>query len=208
MPRITANVLAAAARRGAVLLFPVNVYGYGRLPRTPAAVDHPKAATATKGRRRLPRIPTKGKTIMTNAKVAKKQTVLFLCTHNSARSQMAEALLPALYPDRFETASAGVEPTQVHPLAIKVMAEIGIDLSAHRSKPVDDFWGQEFDYVVTVCDGARETCPFFPGRNLVHQSFDDPAAAQGTEEQRLAVFRRVRDEIKAWLQAHFAPERA
>jgi arsenate reductase (thioredoxin) len=124
--------------------------------------------------------------------------VLFLCTHNSARSQMAEGLLRAWAGDRFEAHSAGVEATEVRPLAIRAMAELGIDISAHTSKPLDAYLGQPFDYAITVCDEAREACPYFPGAGAqLHWSFDDPSATTGTEDERLAVFRRVRDEIGA-----------
>lgn len=133
-----------------------------------------------------------------------KKKVLFICTHNSARSQMAEGLVNARYGDRFEAYSAGIEPTRVHPLAIKVMAELGIDISHHRSKSIEEFLGQEFDYVVTVCDHAKETCPFVPGaKEYLHAGFPDPAAAEGTEEERLAAFRQVRDAISAWLEKTF-----
>lgn len=126
---------------------------------------------------------------MTNRK-----RVLILCTGNSARSQMAEGLLRNLADERFEVVSAGVSPTQVRPEAIAVMREIGIDISQHQSKSVDEFTGQQFDYVITVCDNANEQCPIFPGNTRrIHWSFDDPAAAEGPA--RLAVFRRVRDEI-------------
>lgn len=109
---------------------------------------------------------------------------------------MAEGLLRHMAGDRFEVASAGVSPTKVRPEAIEVMREIGVDISHHRSKPVDDFLGGEFDYVITVCDNANEQCPVFPGSaNRIHWSFDDPAALEGDEGARLAVFRRVRDEI-------------
>jgi arsenate reductase len=122
--------------------------------------------------------------------------VLFLCTHNSARSQMAEGMLRAWSADHFEAFSAGTEATRVRPLAIRAMAEIGIDISSHTSKTLAAFDGQTFDYVVTVCDDAREACPYFPGaRQQLHWSFDDPAAATGSEAERLAVFRRVRDAI-------------
>jgi len=125
-----------------------------------------------------------------------KKRVLILCTGNSARSQMAEGLLRQMGGDRFEVASAGVSPTRVRPEAIAVMREIGIDISNHYSKSVEQFSGQEFDYVITVCDNANEQCPVFPGRTQrLHWSFDDPAAAEGDEDARLAVFRRVRDEI-------------
>ncbi len=122
--------------------------------------------------------------------------VLFLCTHNSARSQMAEGLLTAWAGDRFEAHSAGTVATEVRPLAIEAMAELGIDISGHRSKSLTEYLGQPFDYAITTCDEAREACPFFPGAaRQLHWSFDDPAAATGSEPERLAVFRRVRDEI-------------
>ena len=122
--------------------------------------------------------------------------VLFLCTHNSARSQMAEAMLRAWGGDRFEAFSAGTEATQLRPLAIRAMAEIGIDISDHTSKTLAAFDGKTFDYVVTVCDDARETCPYLPGaRQQVHWSLDDPSTATGSEAERLAVFRRARDAI-------------
>jgi arsenate reductase len=128
---------------------------------------------------------------------ANKQRVLFLCTHNSARSQMAEGFLRSLAGDRFEVASAGTQATRVHPLAVRAMADIGIDLSGHTSKVVDGFVGQPWDYVITVCDAANEACPVFPARSRrLHWSFNDPSQATGTEERRLAVFRRVRDQIR------------
>jgi arsenate reductase len=127
--------------------------------------------------------------------------VLILCTGNSARSQMAEGLLRHLAGARVEVHSAGTKASFVRPEAIQVMAELGIDISQHRSKHVDEFAGQQFDYVITVCDHANEVCPVFPGKTQrIHQSFEDPPApGVGTEEARLAVFRRVRDEIRAWL---------
>lgn len=125
-----------------------------------------------------------------------RKRVLILCTGNSARSQMAEGLLRQMGGDRLEVFSAGVSPTRVRPEAIEVMNEIGIDISNHHSKSVELFSGQEFDYVITVCDNANEQCPVFPGRTQrLHWSFDDPAAVEGDEDARLAVFRRVRDEI-------------
>jgi len=130
-----------------------------------------------------------------------KKKVLILCTGNSARSQMAEGLLRHDAGDQFEAASAGVAPTQVRPEAIEAMREISIDISGHRSKAVDEFMGQEFDYVITVCDNANEQCPTFPGKTQrIHWSFQDPASAQGNNEARLAMFRRVRDEIRARLK--------
>ena len=130
--------------------------------------------------------------------------VLVLCTHNSARSQMAEGFLRTLGGDRFDVASAGTVATRVHPLAIRVMSEIGIDLGRHTSKTLDRFLGEPWDYVITVCDQAGERCPLFPGpARRIHWSFEDPSAASGDEAERLAVFRRVRDAIgqrlRAWL---------
>jgi len=134
--------------------------------------------------------------------------VLFLCTGNSARSQMAEGLLRHMAGDRFEVASAGISPTKVRPEATEVMREIGIDISQQRSKAVDDFVDREFDYVITVCDNANEQCPVFPGTtNRIHWSFDDPAAVEGDELARLAVFRRVRDEILHRLQLFVANDK-
>ena len=128
--------------------------------------------------------------------MTERKRVLILCTGNSARSQMAEGLLRDLADDRFEVASAGVSPTQVRPEAITAMREIGIDVSHHRSKSVDEFAEQEFDYVITVCDNANEQCPMFPGNTKrIHWSFDDPAPVTGDELERLTEFRRVRDEI-------------
>ena len=125
-----------------------------------------------------------------------KKRVLILCTGNSARSQMAEGLLRHLAGAEFEVFSAGVAPTTVRPEAIRVLAEIGIDISHHRSKSVDEFLGQKFDYVITVCDNANEHCPVFPGETKrIHWSFDDPAAVAGNQELRLAAFREVRDQI-------------
>ena len=130
-----------------------------------------------------------------------RRRVLILCTGNSARSQMAEGLLRQMAGDVFEVASAGVAPSRVRSEAIEVMSELGIDISAHRSKAVDEFLGQEFDYVITVCDNANQQCPIFLGQTKrIHWSFEDPAAAPGDEAARRAVFRRVRDEIKVRLE--------
>ena len=130
--------------------------------------------------------------------------VLFICTHNSARSQIAEGLLRKVYGDRYEVYSAGTEPTSVNPNAIKVMAEIGIDISSHYSKSIDEFKGTQFDYVVTVCDNAKESCPYFPGGGTkLHQSFADPSKFKGTDPEILAGFRQVRDEIKDWIEKSF-----
>ena len=126
-----------------------------------------------------------------------KQRVLFLCTHNSARSQMAEGLLRALAGDRFEAMSAVTEDTHVRPLAIRAMRELGVDISGQESKTLDRYLREPFDYVITVCDDANEACPFFPGAaNRLHWSFEDPSRAEGSEEERLAVFRSVRDRIR------------
>jgi len=133
--------------------------------------------------------------------MSEKKRVLILCTGNSARSQMAEGLLRHDAADRFEVASAGVEPSHVRPQAIEAMREVGIDISKHRSKSVDEFTGEKFDYVITVCDNANEQCPVFPGNTKrIHLSFEDPAAASGDLEDRLAVFRRVRDQIRLRFQ--------
>ena len=130
-----------------------------------------------------------------------KQRVLILCTGNSARSQMAEGLLRHDAGDSFEVESAGTRPGLVRPEAIEVMHDIGIDISGHRSKHVDEFAGQQFDYVITVCDNARESCPvFFCAAHRLHHSFDDPAAVEGSAAKRLAVFARVRDELREYLQ--------
>jgi len=130
-----------------------------------------------------------------------KQRVLILCTGNSARSQMAEGLLRSMDGERFEVVSAGVSPSSVRPEAIVAMREIGVDISSHRSKSVDEFLGQEFDYVITVCDNANEQCPVFPGKTKrIHWSFEDPAAAEGSAEEKLRVFGRVRDEIRSRLE--------
>jgi arsenate reductase len=125
--------------------------------------------------------------------------VLFLCTGNSCRSQMAEGWLRALGGKRFDVFSAGTRPSgEVHRLAIKAMNEAGVDISGHLSKHVDEFEGQKFDFVITVCNNARESCPVFPGaKHQLHWSFHDPAAAVGAEEQKMFTFRRVRDEIRA-----------
>jgi arsenate reductase len=133
--------------------------------------------------------------------MTEKKRVLILCTGNSARSQMAEGLLRHDAGDRFEVFSAGVEPTEVRPLAIKAMQEVGVDISKQRSKSTDEFTGEHFDYVITVCDNANQRCPIYPGRaERIHWSIEDPAAAQGTNEEQLDVFRRVRDELRGKLR--------
>lgn len=126
--------------------------------------------------------------------------VLFLCTHNSCRSQMAEGWAWHLKAGQIEACSAGTVPSRVHPLAVRIMAEAGVDISGQRAKHVAEFAGQAFDVVVTLCDQARESCPFFPAGRTVHRGFEDPAAATGSEEEIFAAFRRVRDEIRAFVQ--------
>jgi arsenate reductase len=143
-----------------------------------------------------------------------KKKVLFLCTHNSARSQMAEGLLRAMYGDRHEAYSAGIEATTIDPRAVAVMKEIGIDISGQRSKSAEEFQDIIFDHAVTVCDRARQACPICStelkvpsksprAREVIHRSFEDPAAAIGSEEEQLQVFRQVRDEIKDWISQTF-----
>jgi arsenate reductase len=134
--------------------------------------------------------------------MTEKARVLFLCTHNSARSQMAEGLLRHLAGHRFEAYSAGTEATHVRPLAIRAMDEIGVDISGQESKTLERYLGEPFDHVITVCDDANEACPFFPGaKSRLHWSLLDPSAAEGTEEERLAVFRSVRDALRDRVQA-------
>src|SRR5437588_8944751 len=130
------------------------------------------------------------------------QRVLFICTHNSARSQMAEGLLRHLGGERFEAFSAGTEATHVRPLAIKTMGELGIDISGQQSKTLDRYLNEPFDEVITVCDTAAEACPIFPGAaHRRHWSFPDPSKATGSEEEQLAVYRRVRDAIRVRIEA-------
>lgn len=143
-----------------------------------------------------------------------KKKVLFLCTHNSARSQMAEGLLRAMYGEEYEAYSAGVVATSVDPRAVKVMKEIGVDISGQHSKTSSEFADTIFDLAVTVCDRARQACPICStrlelpsslpkAREVIHRSFEDPAAALGTEEEQLEAFRRVRDEIADWISWSF-----
>jgi arsenate reductase len=133
-----------------------------------------------------------------------RKKILFICTHNSARSQMAEGFVNAFYSDRYLAFSAGTEPSTVSPYAVRVMEELGVDISDHRSKSVDQFIDQDLDYVVTVCDHAKEACPFFPGgRKALHKGFQDPASVTGTEDEKLALFRHVRDEIRDWVEKSF-----
>ena len=130
----------------------------------------------------------------------RKKRVLFLCTGNSARSQMAEGLMRHLRGNEFEVFSAGTEPKGIHPLAIEAMKEIGIDISAQRSKHLDEYGEEEFNYIVTLCDHAAKTCPFFPGKGeRIHHSFPDPAAEEGIREEKIETFRRVRDGLREFI---------
>lgn len=130
--------------------------------------------------------------------------VLFLCRQNAVRSQMAEALLRARFPDHYVAASAGIAPAGVHPLAARVLEEVGISTLGLRSKHVGEFSGRSFNIVATVCGQDELTCPFFPGGRQIRHAFDDPSAAVGSEEERLASFRRTRDEMDAWIGDTFA----
>ncbi len=133
-----------------------------------------------------------------------KPLILVLCTGNSCRSHLAEAILRKALGEGYEVASAGSKPAgYVHPLAIKALAEIGLDISSHHSKHLDEFLTQDVETVITVCGNADQVCPMFPGQlNRHHFPFDDPAHATGSEEEQMAVFRRVRDEIRAVFQAY------
>jgi arsenate reductase (thioredoxin) len=133
-----------------------------------------------------------------------KKSVLFICTHNVARSQMAEAILNKLYGDRYTAFSAGTDPTQIDPLVVLVMREIGLDVSHYRSKGLNVFRDYNPDYVVTVCDQAKESCPYFPGGILhIHRSFSDPSEFKGKQEDVIQEYRRIRDEIKKWIEKEF-----
>lgn len=133
-----------------------------------------------------------------------KQKVLFICTHNSARSQMVEGLLNHMYGDKYQAYSAGTHPSIVSPYAIEAMKEIGIDISHQYSKSLQEFLKQDLDYVITVCDNANETCPFFPGgKKRMHQSFQNPSEFSGSDKEILNGFRYIRDEIKNWIEETF-----
>lgn len=140
--------------------------------------------------------------------MSERKRVLILCTGNSARSQMAEGILRHDGGERFEVESAGVSPSAVRPEAVEAMREIGIDISSHRSKSADEFVGQDFDYIITVCDHARETCPFFPGHaERIHHSFEDPPPPGATDhDSTMEIFRRVRDEIREWMKGFISGE--
>ena len=134
------------------------------------------------------------------------ETVLFVCTHNSSRSQMAEGLLRDRYGDQYEVRSAGTESGGVNPFAVEVMDEIGIDISGHTSDPLQAYTGSRLDIVVTVCDDAAERCPFVSARKQnLHRGFDDPSAVTGTDEEKRTAFRRVRDELTEWIDETFGP---
>lgn len=135
-----------------------------------------------------------------------KAKVLFLCTHNSARSQMAEGMLRHMAGETFEAHSAGTEETEVRPFAIEAMAEIGVDISGQESKTLDGYIEDTFEYVVTVCDDASEACPFFPNaKNRLHWPLEDPSKAEGSEEEKLSVYRSVRDEIRGRIEEEVVP---
>jgi arsenate reductase len=133
----------------------------------------------------------------------KKEKVLFLCTHNSARSQIAEGILNSLYADKYEAYSAGVQPSHVSPYAIESLRELGIDISNHSSKSINEIQDKKFDYVVTVCDNIKESCPFLPGKKLIHKGFMDPASIDGSIDEIMNGFRKIRDEIKDWIINNF-----
>ena len=133
-----------------------------------------------------------------------RKKILFICTHNSARSQMAEGYMNAKYGDRYEVFSGGTKATRVHPMAIEVMKEIGIDISGYRSKLIDEHYGKGIGTVITVCDSAQKACPFFPGaKEEIHKSFPDPSSFTGSDEEVRVGFRQVRDEIIRWIDATF-----
>ena len=142
---------------------------------------------------------------MTDRRAGDRLRILFLCTHNSARSQMAEGLLRDLAGDRFEVFSAGTEATRVRREAVSVMDELGVDISAQESKTLERYLGEPFERVITVCDDANEACPVFPGaRDRLHWSFPDPSTATGGYDERLRAFRQVRDEIRARIEKELA----
>lgn len=133
------------------------------------------------------------------------KNVLFICVHNSARSQMAEGLFRHYFGEKCNVYSAGSDPRGIHHMSVQVMAEIEIDISKHKSKSLKEFEGYEMDYVVTVCGDSNVTCPFFAGgKEYIHQSFEDPSALEGTEEEKIEKFRAVRDELKRWLGQFYA----
>ena len=139
--------------------------------------------------------------------VVEKKVVLFVCTHNSARSQLAEAILRQKYHDYYQVFSAGTQPTGINPYILPILIDMGIDTSKLESKHVNTFLGREIDFVVTVCDSAQETCPFFPNaKQYLHKSFDDPNSFTGTAENILKEVYRVKKEITDWIEEEFAPK--
>jgi arsenate reductase len=139
--------------------------------------------------------------------IEKKEKILFLCTHNSARSQIAEGILNTLYADKYQAFSAGVKPSHVSSFAIESLMELGIDISNHRSKNINEFQNENFDFVITLCDNAKESCPFLPGKKVIHKCFDDPASIDGSIDEILIGFRKIRDEIKEWLINNFGDKK-
>ena len=136
-----------------------------------------------------------------------KRTILFICKGNASRSQMAEGYVNARMSDRYQASSAGLSPEGVSRRAAAVMAEIGIDISGQRSKSVEEFYGKEFDYVVTLCDEAEDECPhFLNGKDYIHKGFKDPCTVRGTDEELMAVYRKTRDDIIKWIDNIFGPE--
>jgi arsenate reductase len=129
----------------------------------------------------------------------KRKNILFLCTHNSARSQIAEGILNTFYTDKYKAFSAGLQPSHVSPYAIETLRDLGIDISDHRSKSINEFKDKKFDLVITVCDNAKESCPFFPGKKMIHKGFQDPSAIDGSIEEIMDGFKKVRNEIKDWI---------
>ena len=138
---------------------------------------------------------------------ANKRTILFICIGNASRSQMAEGYVNAKMGDRYQASSAGLNPERVSRKAIAVMNEIGIDISEHRSKSVEEFYGKEFDYVVTLCDEAEDECPhFLNGKDYIHKGFPDHCKARGTDDELLIVYRKTRDDLLKWIDNIFGPD--
>jgi arsenate reductase (thioredoxin) len=134
----------------------------------------------------------------------RKKRVLFICTHNASRSQMAEAFLRALRGEAYEAFSAGTEPGILNPYVVKAMAEVGIDISGQKTKRISDVMDREFDLVLTLCNQARGSCPYIPGEHeILHKGFDDPSALTGSDEEIMAGIRRIRDEIRNWIETEF-----
>ena len=134
---------------------------------------------------------------------SRKKRILFICAHNAGRSQIAEGVVNHLLGDRFYAKSGGTKPSSVNPYVIKAMAEVGIDISGHRSKNIKDLSEPEFDFVVTMCSEDDDICPFYPGEVHIHQAFDDPSRITGTDDEIMVGVRRIRDEIMAWIESEF-----